>query len=109
MAFDLVSVTKSPIKITRWGQYPVPRGTMLAAGDSRAHLYTKGFVPELQTYPGSHVPSPFEILKARGDSTADFCCGVPITIGFARNVGEVFKKFDDSSAYDPSRFYRFYM
>lgn len=127
MAFDLVSVTKSPIKITRWGQYPVPRGTMLVANDSRAHLYTKGFVPELQTYPGSHVPSPFEIHKSRGDSsikttcaeiialtklnwnTADFCCGVPITIGFARNVGEVFKEFDDSSTYGPSRFFRFYM
>jgi hypothetical protein len=127
MAFDLVSVTKSPIKITRWGQYPVPRGTMLVASDLRAHLYTKGFVPELQTYPGSHVPRPFEVHKARGDSsikttcaeiialtklnwnTADFCCGVPITIGFARNVGEVFKEFDDSSAYDPSRFFRFYM
>jgi hypothetical protein len=42
-------------------------------------------------------------------NTADFGCGVPITIGFARNVGEVFKEFDDSSAYDPSRFFRFYM
>jgi hypothetical protein len=127
LAFDLVSVTKSPLKITRWGLYPVPRGTALVTGDSRAHLYTKGFVPELQTYPGSHVPSPFEVCKARGDSsiktvcseilaltklnwnTADFCCGVPITVSFARNVGDVFKEFDETSPYEPSRYFRFYM
>ena len=127
LAFDLVSLIKSSLRITRWGLYPVPRGTVLISGDAHAHLYTKGFVPELQTYPGSHVPSPFEVWKARGDSsikticseilaltklnwnTADFCCGVPITVSFARNVGDVFKEFDEASPYDPSRYFRFYM
>jgi len=127
LAFDLVSIAKSPVKITRWGLYPVPRGTGLVSSESQAHLYTKGFVRELQTYPGSHVPSPFEIRKARGDSsikticsdilaltklnwnTADFCCGVPITVSFARNVGDVFKEFDETSPYEPSRYFRFYM
>src|ERR1700685_121139 len=127
LAFDLVSLIKSPLRITRLGQSPVPRGTALISGDNHAHLYTKGFIHELQTYPGSHVPSPFEIYKARGDSsikticseilsltklnwnTADFCCGVPITVSFARNVGEVFKEFDDSASYEPSRYFRFYM
>ena len=127
LAFDLVSITKSPLKVVRWGQYPVPRGTALLSSDSHAHLYTKGFVPELQTYPGSHLPSAFEVHKARGDSsvkaicsdilaltklnwnTADFCCGVPITVSFARNVGDVFKEFDETSEYEPSRYFRFYM
>ena len=127
LAFDLVSLIKSPLKMIRWGQYPVPRGTALLIGDSRGHLYTKGFIPELQTYPGSHVPSPFEVYKARGDSsikticsdilaltklnwnTADFCCGVPVTVSFARNVGDVFKEFDETSSYAPSRYFRFYM
>lgn len=127
LAFDLVSITKSPLKVIRRGLYPVPRGTAFIASDSLAHLYTKGFVSELQTYPGSHVPSAFEVRKARGDSsiksicsdilaltklnwnTADFCCGVPITVSFARNVGDVFKEFDDTSPYEPSRYFRFYM
>jgi hypothetical protein len=26
-----------------------------------------------------------------------FCCGVPITVSFARNVGDVFKEFDENS------------
>jgi len=125
--FDLVSVTKAPLRLVRWGQYPVPRGCFLEASPVEAFLYTKGFVPDLQTYPGSHIPSPFWVRKAYGDSsmriicaeilaltklnwnTADYCCGVPITIGFARGVGEVFKEFDDSDAEEPSDLYRFYM
>jgi hypothetical protein len=127
LAFDLVSIIRSPVRLVRRGLYPVPRGTAIVLSDSEALLYTKGFVPELQTYPGSHIPAPFEIRKARGDSaikticseilaltklnwnTADFCCGVPITVSFARNVGDVFKEFDETSSYQPSRFFRFYM
>jgi len=127
IAYDLVSLTKAPLRLIRWGQYPVPRGAVYAFSDNDAHLYTKGFVPDLQTYPGNHIPSPFWVQKARGDSsirticseilmltklnwnTADFCCGVPITLSFARNVGEVLKEFDDFDQYEPSRFFRFYM
>ena len=127
IAYDLVSLTKSNLRLVRWGIYPVPRGTVWAPSDADAFLYTKGFVLDLQTYPGSHLPSPFMIQKARGDSsmqtvckdilaltklnwnTADFCCGVPITIGFSRNVGEILKEFDDADTYPPSRLYRFYM
>ena len=126
-AYDLVSVTKAPLRLVRWGQYPVPRGAFTEVSTSEASLYTKGFVPDLQTYPGTHIPSPFWIYKAYGDSsirticseilaltklnwnTADYCCGVPITIGFARSVGEVFKEFEDSDPEEPSDLYRFYM
>jgi hypothetical protein len=30
-------------------------------------------------------------------------------VSFARNVGDVFKEFDESSEYEPSRYFRFYM
>jgi len=127
MAYDLVSLTKAPLRLIRWGQYPVPRAAMYGFSESDAYLYTKGFIPDLQTYPGSHIPSPFWVQRARGDSsmeticdevlmltklnwnTADFCCGVPITLSFARNVGEVFKEFGENDQYEPSRFFRYYM
>ena len=100
---------------------------MYLATDRDAFLYTKGFVPELQTYPGSHIPAPFHVQRALGDSdmmticsdilaltklnwnTADFCCGVPITLSFARNVGDVFKEFGEDTTYQPSEFFKFYM
>lgn len=127
MAYDLVSLTKAPLRLLRWGQYPMPRGAFYEFSDAEAYLYTKGFIPDLQTYPGSHIPSPFWIYKSRGDSsmaticseilmltklnwnTADFCCGVPITVSFARNVGEVYKEFGEQDRFEPSRFFRFYM
>lgn len=127
MAYDLVSLTKAPLRLIRWGQYPMPRAAAYEFSDRDAYLYTKGFIPDLQTYPGSHIPSPFWVHKARGDSsidticseilmltklnwnTADFCCGVPITVSFARNVGDVFKEFREQDQFEPSRFFRFYM
>jgi hypothetical protein len=127
MAYDLVSITKAPFRLVRWGQYPVPRGSFVEVNGQQAFLYTKGFVPDLQTYPGSHIPNPFQVDKSYGDSsirslcseilaltklnwnTADYCCGLPITIGFARSVGEVLKDFEQDDTEEPSNLYRFYM
>jgi hypothetical protein len=124
--YDLVTLRKSPIRLVRYGNMPVPRGSMFSV-DALHFLYTKGYVPELKTYPGVHVPAPFEITKARGDSsykeicreilaltklnwnTADFCSGLPITIGFSRNVGQVLKVFEDDEQETPETRYRFYM
>lgn len=125
--YDLVTLRKSPLKLIRYGQMPVPRGSMFSFDESASFLYTKGYVPELKTYPGVHVPAPFEVIKARGDSsykeicreilaltklnwnTADFCSGLPITIGFSRNVGQVLKVFEDDDLEEPENSYRFYM
>jgi hypothetical protein len=127
IVYDLVSLTKSSFRLVRYGKYPVPRGTLASLEAGYDFLYTKGFVPELDTYPGVHVPTPFQVKRARGDSsvkevskeilaltklnwnTADFCCGLPISVGFARNVGDVFKEFDDKDTFEPQRSYRYYM
>jgi len=125
--YDFVSLTKSTFKLIRHGTMPIPRGTFVNINDKAFFLYTKGFIPELGTYPGVHVPAPFVVKKAAGDSsykticqevlaltklnwnTADFCCGLPITLGFARSVGDVLKEFEDNDEYEPQKSYRFYM
>lgn len=124
--YDLVTLRKSPMRMIRYGSMPVPRGSMYAVDDLN-FLYTKGYVPELRTYPGVHVPAPFEVIRAKGDSsykeiskeilsltklnwnTADFCSGLPITIGFSRNVGQVLKVFEETETEEPEQRYRFYM
>jgi hypothetical protein len=81
----------------------------------------------LRPTPGVHVLAPFEVIEARGDSsykeicreilaltklnwnTADFCSGLPITIGFSRNVGQVLKVFEDKEVEQPAQSYRFHM
>lgn len=125
--YDLITLRKSPVRLVRYGSMPVPRGSMFAIDKNTSFLYTKGYVPELKTYPGVHLPAPFEVIKARGDSsykeicreilaltklnwnTADFCSGLPITIGFSRNVGQVLKVFEDDEQEQPAQSYRFYM
>jgi hypothetical protein len=127
MQYDLVSLRKPTFRIIRQGDYPVARGTYLEVSDDLAYLYTKGYIPELDTYPGVHIPAPFEVTKARGDNsiralcseilaltklnwnTADFCSGLPITIGFASNVGRILREFNGNEGYGPESGYRFYM
>lgn len=123
---DLITLRKSGLRLLRYGQMPVPRGSFFSVAE-KYYLYTKGYIPELKTYPGSHVPAPLEVIRAVGDSsykevckeilaltklnwnTADFCSGLPITIGFAKNVGQVLKAFDAHDDTEPEKSYRFYM
>jgi hypothetical protein len=127
LIYDLVYLKKASFRLIRHGDMPVPRGTYFEFHKDLHFLYTKGFIPELRTYPGVHVPAPFEVIKRRGDSsykeicreilaltklnwnTADFCCGLPITIGFSKNVGQVLREFDAKDNFEPEKSYRFYM
>lgn len=110
------STTLSGIRITRDrnvklfradGKTPVLRGTLLVHNDRRAHLWTLGYVPRLQTYTGWEVPNPLEIIIGRGDADIRQVCadvlaltklnfnaciygdGVPVTLRFANAVGEI--------------------
>lgn len=127
LIYDLVTIKKSSLRIIRHGDYPVARGTYVEVDGNRAYLYTKGYIPELDTYPGVHIPAAFEVTRAKGDTsirelcneilaltklnwnTADFCCGLPITIGFATNVGRILREFDGTEGYEPRSEYKFYM
>lgn len=86
---------------------PVLRGIALIQGKARGLLWTRGYVPRLQTYPGWEVPSPIDVEICRG--TADIeqvlkdvlgltklnynsCIygdGMPVTLRFAHAVGEI--------------------
>ena len=79
----------------------------LILNDKFAYLWTKGFVPRLQTYVGREVPRPLSIEICRGDSdivvvlsdimaltklnynTCIYADGSPVTLKFADAVGEI--------------------
>ena len=87
--------------------HPVLRGIAAIIDGKRAYLWTSGFVPRLQTYPGMEVPVPLsvDISKGAGDITSVlrdvlaltklnynacvFADGVPVTLRFADAVGEI--------------------
>lgn len=123
--WDLVAFGKRKIQFLRQGDYPPLRGTWVRFADDNFLLYTRGYVPYLRTYPGMRVPQPLEILEHFGTSppdlvlretlaltkmnwnTADFSCEEPITLAFARRVGEILAELPEHIP--PHTEYRFYM
>lgn len=90
--------------------YPPLRGTMMhPKGTNKYFLYTQGYVPSLETYPGPRIPTPItvepdsevsttsprqlcrEILSfTKLDwNTSDFCKKRPVTIRVAKAVGAI--------------------
>jgi len=106
---DLVAFGSRSIKLVRWGQKPPVRGTMVRLPDKSVLLYTYGYIPFLNVYPGPRVPTPLEILDHIGPSPIDticeeilsltklnwnyakFCIKSPITISFAKRVGNIIR------------------
>lgn len=109
-SIDLVTLARSNVRLARIGQYPPVRGTFALIENEYPIIYTHGFTPYFDTYPGVHVPDPWTILERHGDSgmrelatellaltkmnvnNAAFSDGTPITLAFSRMVSEVLKQ-----------------
>ena len=97
----------SELKLYRPGKKPVLRGTAYLPTKWMGYLWTKGFIPRLDTYPGWEVPNPLLIHVHRGEAdllgvmtdvmgltkinfnTCQFADGQPVTLRFADAVGEI--------------------
>lgn len=122
---DFVTLGQRGIQFFRAGDYPPLRGTYVKFSPSNLLLYTAGYIPFLNTYPGARAPQPLEILEHHGDSpwitvlrdilaltklnwnTTDFACTDPITTVFSRRVGAILAELPPDSPYRQE--YRFYM
>lgn len=95
------------LKLFRPRDTNVARCLGWAETPSKGYLWTKGFIPRLQTYPGREVPNPLSIEVVRGEAdisvvmsdvlaltklnynTCIFSDGVPVTLRFADTIGEI--------------------
>lgn len=95
------------IKLYRHGTMNIARGIGWIKSSQVAYLWTKGFVPRLQTYAGREVPNPLAIEISRGDADISqviddvlaltklnynaciYGDGVPVTLRFAESIGEI--------------------
>ena len=105
-----IKTTGGETKLFRDGDYPVLRGTALILDERNANLWTTGYVPQLDTYIGPETPNPLfitvlrskrempEIKTVLGDimgltkinyNSCNFNDGLPVTVRFARMVGDV--------------------
>jgi len=98
---------------------------MVRLPDKSVLLYTFGYILYLSVYPGPRVPSPLEILEHHGTTgieticqeilaltklnwnNAKFCSKSPVTIGFARRVGEIIRQVPPGT--ELAELFKYYM
>jgi hypothetical protein len=108
----------------QYGRVQVLRGTAIIVSDRTAYLWTAGFTPRLETYPGREVPNPLTVDIVKGDADIEqvlsdlmaltklnfnstgFSDGLPVTLRFADLVGEILTAGpNDATAPLPFKFY----
>lgn len=122
--YGMVTVNRRGVFCLRPGKKAALRGTVVDFGQKRGLVYTVGYVPFLRCYPGFRVPQPIEISENWGSvslheaaadilkltklnwNTAAFNCREPITVAFARRVGDILKL---AKGKEPALHYRYYM
>lgn len=98
---------ESHFKLYSSNNHPLARGMCVQLHPRKGYLWTKGFVPRLQTYQGREVPKPLSIEICHGNADlkqvmkdvlgltkvnfnrCDFADGEPVTLRFADTVGEI--------------------
>lgn len=89
------------------GDYPILRGTAYIRNEKTAFLWTKGFIPRIQSVLGLETPNPLyiQIVKGNADinivckdilaltklnyNSCRFCDGKPVTLKFADLIGDI--------------------
>ena len=115
---SMVTLVPSLFRLLRYGMYPPKVGTLCRVNGHRTFLFTTGFMPELGTYPGPHVPQPFEVRGIGEDAsdaaqdvlnltrmnwnTADIRGKWPVSLSFARGVGGILDEYGDDELVDTS-------
>jgi hypothetical protein len=125
LEIEMVALRSGNLRVFREGIYPPLRGTLVTLEDRAHFVYTTGYIPYLETYPGTHIPRPIEIVQHIGSShprelcseilgltkmnvnNCAFADGIPITLSFARRVGEIMQQLPDDVSAQAS--YRFFM
>ena len=87
--------------------YGVIRGLAMKASETEAYLFTKGFVPRLNTSLSLEIPNPLRVIISRGKADIDqvladilaltklnynacvFGDGLPVTLRFSENIGNI--------------------
>lgn len=120
---ELVWLRPTSFRLVRKGQQEPWRGTLCTVGDEN-YLFTMGFMRWWREYPGPHIPAPVEIgsalatdLRERAReilaltkmnwNSSEGVSRYPVTLSFARKVGEIMAELPEGKAPNPS--YRFYM
>lgn len=97
----------SNVKLFREYKYPAPRGLIFIENSRKAYLWSKGFIPKIKTVMGLETPNPLSVEISQGEEDIEIVCadvlaltklnynsckygdGLPVTLKFAENIGEI--------------------
>lgn len=123
---DLISIAGTDARFYRLGENTIVRGTYFNFY-GRFYLYSVGYIPCLQLYPGSFIPEPLEIKFHQTSSTKkkicseilalsrldwnniDYSTREPVTIRFSRSVGQILSESRALKMQKIPDKYRYYM
>lgn len=123
---ELINLQPTSFCLVKHSKYPVDRGTLCVVNDATHYLFNTGFIRELSTYPGAHIPRPIEIrsnepldvVKAAEDilalarmnwNTSSFTGGAPVTLSFSRQVGGIMAELNVKNIKKLPTSFRFYI
>jgi hypothetical protein len=122
---ELINILPTPFMLLKHSNYPVNRGTLCSVNDTY-YLFNTGFIKDLKTYPGPHIPRPVEIRsneaidyqKASEDilalarmnwNTSSVTSGEPVTLFFSRQIGGIMSELNVKGIEDVPTSFRFYI
>lgn len=120
---ELLHIKSTEFRLVRSGSYPPKRGLMCEVNSDSTYLFTTGFIGDIETYPGPHIPAPLQLkspmqvdlLRAAEDilgltrmnwNTTGIRGGYPVTLAFARKVGGIMAEYGEEK---PPSSFRYYM
>lgn len=125
---DFLAIRETGLRFYRKkGEMPIVRGTCFKAPDDEYFIFTTGFIPTLETYPGAQVPRPILMKPKLMDSplrtvieeilalskldwnNTNFCDHLPVTITVSRKVAKILAEPRAKSLSHPQIQYKWYM
>ncbi len=117
-ACDLVWLRQTPFRLIRKGSEEPWRSTLCQI-EGESYLFTSGYVPWWDEFPGAHIPAPMQIgsagptdIEARSKeiltlskmnwNSSDGITRLPVTLLFAKKVGEIMTELSDNVTPNPS-------
>ncbi len=126
-ATNLVGVKithEKTFKLFRNSEFPIMRGSLFIQDKRTAYVWSKGFIPRIQSVMGLETPNPIVVQINRGEANIDTVCrdvlaltklnyntcrfsdGVPVTLKFADAIGEILTAGpNEGNAVLPFKFY----
>lgn len=123
---ELINLLPTSFRLLKHNNYPTNRGTLCTINNTNSYLFTTGFIKELNTYPGAHIPCPIEIrsnepinitaaaqdilgLSRMNWNTSSITGGQPVTLFFSRQVGGILAELNVKNIENIPTSFRYYI